>query len=59
EFRSIFCAPSPNFKILAIPNISANAKSYEHSFVKKYDGHKHYAKSSFDRFFVHRLKNSK
>ncbi|RZS09286.1 hypothetical protein BHM03_00040355 [Ensete ventricosum] len=38
-------------------------KSYKHDFEKKYDGHKHCAKlraeSSFDRFFIHRLGNSK
>ncbi|RRT68160.1 hypothetical protein B296_00009985 [Ensete ventricosum] len=40
EFRSIFCAPSQKFNILAIPNILALGKSYEHSFTKKCDGHK-------------------
>ncbi|RWW37468.1 hypothetical protein BHE74_00057407 [Ensete ventricosum] len=63
EFRSIFHAPSRKFKILAIPNILAHGKSYEHGFMKKCDGHKFCAKSrtesSFDRFFVHRLKKSK
>ncbi|RWV98408.1 hypothetical protein GW17_00038757, partial [Ensete ventricosum] len=63
EFRSIFCAPSRKFKILAIPIILAQVKSYEHGFTKKYDNHKlcakSRAKSSFDRFFVHRLKNSR
>ncbi|RWV86647.1 hypothetical protein GW17_00051426, partial [Ensete ventricosum] len=59
EFRSIFLAPSRKFKILAIPNILANGKSYEHDFVKKYDGHKLCAKSSFDQFFVHHLINLK
>ncbi|RZR99657.1 hypothetical protein BHM03_00029260 [Ensete ventricosum] len=58
-FRSIFHAPSPKFKILAIPNVLAHEKSYEHGFVKKCDGHKvctkSFAKSSFDWFFVHRL----
>ncbi|RWV76787.1 hypothetical protein GW17_00062493, partial [Ensete ventricosum] len=61
--RSIFCAPSQKFKILAIPDILAHGKSYEHGFVKKCDGHKLCAKlrveSSFDRFFVHHLGNSK
>ncbi|RRT73072.1 hypothetical protein B296_00020368, partial [Ensete ventricosum] len=61
--KSIFCAPSRKFKILAIPNILAYEKSYEHIFVKKPDGHKlcakSRAKSSFDRFFMHHLKNSK
>ncbi|RRT71524.1 hypothetical protein B296_00017901 [Ensete ventricosum] len=35
EFRSIFHAPSQKFKILAIHNVLAHGKSYEHSFVKK------------------------
>ncbi|RWV77674.1 hypothetical protein GW17_00061465, partial [Ensete ventricosum] len=60
EFRSVFHAPSQNFKILAIPNVLAHGKSYEHGFTKKYGSHKHYAessaKSSFIRFFTHRLK---
>ncbi|RRT48870.1 hypothetical protein B296_00050078 [Ensete ventricosum] len=67
EFRSIFCAPSPKFKILAIRNVLAHGKyttkSYEHDFAKKCDGHKlcrkSRAKSSFDRIFAHRLRNSK
>ncbi|RWV80695.1 hypothetical protein GW17_00057989, partial [Ensete ventricosum] len=59
EFRSIFHALSQKFKILVIPNVLANRKSYEHSFMEKYDGHKFCAKSTFDRFFVHHLKNSK
>ncbi|RWV86862.1 hypothetical protein BHE74_00044511 [Ensete ventricosum] len=45
--------------MLAIPNVLAYGKSYEHSFAKKHDGHKLYAKSSFDRFFTHYLKISK
>ncbi|RWW61867.1 hypothetical protein BHE74_00031047, partial [Ensete ventricosum] len=40
EFRSVFRAPSRKFKILAIPNILAHGKSYEHGFMKKCDGHK-------------------
>ncbi|RWW81767.1 hypothetical protein BHE74_00009786 [Ensete ventricosum] len=60
EFRLIFHASSQNFKIIDIPNVLAQWKSYEHGFMKKRDGHKHYAKtctkSSFDRFFTHRLK---
>ncbi|RRT38753.1 hypothetical protein B296_00039516, partial [Ensete ventricosum] len=59
EFRSVFRAPSQKFKILAIPNVLAHRKSYEHGFMKKYDGHKIYAKldvnSIFNRFFVHHL----
>ncbi|RZS15938.1 hypothetical protein BHM03_00047858, partial [Ensete ventricosum] len=61
EFRSVFLAPSQKFKILAIPNVLAHGKSYEHGFVKNSDGHKHCVKScvksSFDRFFMHRLGN--
>ncbi|RWW48312.1 hypothetical protein BHE74_00045626 [Ensete ventricosum] len=63
EFRLVFRAPSRKFKILVIPNVLAHGKSYEHGFVKKHDGHKlcitSHAKSSFDRFFVHHLRNSK
>ncbi|RWW57702.1 hypothetical protein BHE74_00035540, partial [Ensete ventricosum] len=59
EFRSVFLAPSRKFKILDIPNVLAYGKSYEHDFIKKRDGHKSCAKSSFYRFFVHRLRNSK
>ncbi|RWV79241.1 hypothetical protein GW17_00059661 [Ensete ventricosum] len=59
EFRSVFRAPSRKFKILANPNVLAHGKSYEHGFMKKYDGHKLCTESSFDRFFVHRLRNSK
>ncbi|RRT61567.1 hypothetical protein B296_00007068 [Ensete ventricosum] len=54
-FRSIFCAPSQKFKILAITNVLALRKSYEHGFVKKRDGHKLWAKLHLDRFFLHRL----
>ncbi|RWW51356.1 hypothetical protein BHE74_00042309, partial [Ensete ventricosum] len=56
---SVFHAPSRKFKILAIPDVLAHGKSYDHGFVKKHDGHKLYTESSFDRFFVHRLENSK
>ncbi|RWW06603.1 hypothetical protein GW17_00030055, partial [Ensete ventricosum] len=63
KFRSIFHAPSQKFKILAIPNILAHGKLYEHGFMKKHDGHKLciklHAKSSFERFFNHHLGNSK
>ncbi|RRT32074.1 hypothetical protein B296_00056567, partial [Ensete ventricosum] len=59
EFRSVFCAPSQKFKILAIPDVLAHWKSYEYGFTKKLDGLKLCAKSrvesSFERFFVHRL----
>ncbi|RWW39407.1 hypothetical protein BHE74_00055262 [Ensete ventricosum] len=63
KFRSIFHAPCRNFKILAIPNVFAHGKSYEHGFMKKRDGYKLCtklcAKSSFDRFFTHHLRISK
>ncbi|RWV82730.1 hypothetical protein GW17_00055747 [Ensete ventricosum] len=63
EFRSYFCVPSQKFKIVAFPDVLAHGKSYEHGFTKKYDGHKLCVKlradSSFYRFFVHRLGNSK
>ncbi|RWW87930.1 hypothetical protein BHE74_00003211 [Ensete ventricosum] len=73
-FRSVFHAPSQKFKILAIPNVLAHAqkfyilaipnvlahrKLYEHHFMKKCDGQKLYAKTSFDRFIMHHLENSK
>ncbi|RZS19286.1 hypothetical protein BHM03_00051660 [Ensete ventricosum] len=45
EFRSIFNAPSQKFKILAIPDVLAHGKPYEHSFAEKHDGHKLCAKS--------------
>ncbi|RWW41021.1 hypothetical protein BHE74_00053515 [Ensete ventricosum] len=63
EFRSVFHAPSQKFRILAIPDVLAHGKSYEHGFMKKCDGHKLCMKSrsewSCDQFFVHHLKNSK
>ncbi|RZS23044.1 hypothetical protein BHM03_00055889 [Ensete ventricosum] len=63
EFRSIFYVPSRKFKILVIPDVLADGKSYEHGFTKKFDGHKlsmkSHTESSFDRFFVYRLRNSK
>ncbi|RWW01586.1 hypothetical protein GW17_00035368 [Ensete ventricosum] len=59
KFRSIFYAPPQKFKILAIPNILSHRKSYKHSFANKRDGHELCAKSSFDQFFMHHLKNSK
>ncbi|RWV78168.1 hypothetical protein GW17_00060909 [Ensete ventricosum] len=40
-------------------DVLALCKSYEHGFMKKRDGHKLCAWSSFNRFFVHRLRNSK
>ncbi|RWW50799.1 hypothetical protein BHE74_00042901, partial [Ensete ventricosum] len=63
EFRSVFRLPSQKFKILAIPDVLAHRKSYEHGFMKKHNGHKLCTKlrteSSFDRIFVHHLRNSK
>ncbi|RWW41302.1 hypothetical protein BHE74_00053221 [Ensete ventricosum] len=59
QVQLIFHASSKKFKILDIPNVLSLMKSYEHGFVKKYYGHKHYAKSRFDRFFMQCLKNSK
>ncbi|RWV79996.1 hypothetical protein GW17_00058793, partial [Ensete ventricosum] len=62
KFRSVFHAPSQNFKILVIPNVLANAhgRSYERGFVKRRNVYKLCAKSralsSFDRFFVHHLR---
>ncbi|RWV92584.1 hypothetical protein BHE74_00030600 [Ensete ventricosum] len=51
------------FKILDIPDVLAHGKSYKHGFTKKHDGlklcTKSCAESSFDRFFVYRLENSK
>ncbi|RZS27381.1 hypothetical protein BHM03_00060837 [Ensete ventricosum] len=34
EFQSVFHAPSRKFKILAIPNVLAHGKSYDHGFAK-------------------------
>ncbi|RWV90618.1 hypothetical protein GW17_00047161, partial [Ensete ventricosum] len=63
EFQLVFPAPSRKFKILAFPNVLSHEKSYELNFMKKHDGHrlcaKSHAKSSIDRFFVHRLENLK
>ncbi|RRT36233.1 hypothetical protein B296_00052887, partial [Ensete ventricosum] len=63
EFRSVFRAPSRKFKILAIPDVLAHGKSYEHGFSKKRNSHKLWVmslvESSFDRFFVYHLGNSK
>ncbi|RRT49666.1 hypothetical protein B296_00024140 [Ensete ventricosum] len=50
EIQLIFRALSQKFKILDIPNVLAHRKSYDHSFVKKYDDHRLCAKSRFDRF---------
>ncbi|RRT62109.1 hypothetical protein B296_00041330, partial [Ensete ventricosum] len=55
EVRSTFHAPFRKFKILPIPNILANRKSYEYGFVKKCNDHKLCAKSRFNRFFMHHL----
>ncbi|RWW55764.1 hypothetical protein BHE74_00037565 [Ensete ventricosum] len=63
KFQSIFRAPSQKFKMLVIPNVLAHGKSYEHNFMKKHVDHplcaKSRIKSSFNRFFVHHLRNSK
>ncbi|RWV97770.1 hypothetical protein BHE74_00036260, partial [Ensete ventricosum] len=59
EFQSVFHALSQKFKILTIPNLLAHGKSYDHGFVKKCYSHKLCAKSSFNRFFVYHLRNSK
>ncbi|RWW68053.1 hypothetical protein BHE74_00024448 [Ensete ventricosum] len=59
SFRLIIHAPSRNFKILAIPSVLAQEKSYEHGFMKKCNSHKICAKSRFDRFFVQHLRISK
>ncbi|RZS28589.1 hypothetical protein BHM03_00062203 [Ensete ventricosum] len=63
EFRSIFRVRSKKFKIMALLDVLALGKPYENGFAKKCDGQKHCAKShaesSFDRFFMHHLKNSK
>ncbi|RZS03114.1 hypothetical protein BHM03_00033244 [Ensete ventricosum] len=52
DLRSVFCAPSRKFKILAIPNVLALGNSDEHGFIEKRDGHNlcvmSRAKSSFD-----------
>ncbi|RRT31336.1 hypothetical protein B296_00056946, partial [Ensete ventricosum] len=40
KFRSVFHALSRKFKMLAIHNVLAHGKSYEHGFTKKRDGHK-------------------
>ncbi|RWV93718.1 hypothetical protein BHE74_00044370, partial [Ensete ventricosum] len=59
EYRSVFRAPSQNFKILASHNVLAHGKSYGHDFMKKYDSKKLCVKSSFDQFFTHHLGISK
>ncbi|RRT83498.1 hypothetical protein B296_00001443, partial [Ensete ventricosum] len=51
EFRSIFQALSQKFKILAFPNVLVHGKSYEHSFMKKYDSHKVTRKVEFRSIF--------
>ncbi|RZS16929.1 hypothetical protein BHM03_00049002 [Ensete ventricosum] len=40
EFRLVFHALSQKFKILAIPDVLAQGKSYEHGFAKKHDDRK-------------------
>ncbi|RRT31335.1 hypothetical protein B296_00056935, partial [Ensete ventricosum] len=51
EFRLVLRALSRKFKILAINDLITHGKTYEHGFMKKCDGHKLCAESSFDRFF--------
>ncbi|RWW51766.1 hypothetical protein BHE74_00041862 [Ensete ventricosum] len=45
KIRSVFCTPSPKFKIMAIPNVLAHGRLYEYNFEKKHDDHKHCTKS--------------
>ncbi|RRT39242.1 hypothetical protein BHE74_00047824, partial [Ensete ventricosum] len=59
EFRLVFHAQSQNLKILAIPNVLAHGKSYEHSFTKKLDCHKLYAKVEFRSIFCAPSQNFK
>ncbi|RRT68477.1 hypothetical protein B296_00032798, partial [Ensete ventricosum] len=63
DFQSVFHLSSRKFKIQAIPYVFSYRKLYELSIMKKCDGYKLCTKSrtmsSFDRFFVHCLKNSK
>ncbi|RZS16615.1 hypothetical protein BHM03_00048635 [Ensete ventricosum] len=40
ELRSVFHPTTQKFKILAIHDLLAHGKSYEHGFTKKYDGQK-------------------
>ncbi|RWV86450.1 hypothetical protein GW17_00051656, partial [Ensete ventricosum] len=60
EFRSVFGAPSRDFKIVVIPNILAHGKSYEHGLTKRRDCNKLCTKSRamsrFDQFFLHHLR---
>ncbi|RRT58821.1 hypothetical protein B296_00046286, partial [Ensete ventricosum] len=51
EFRSIFHLTSQKFKILAIPDVLADGKSYEQGFMKKRNGHKLYVKSRVELSF--------
>ncbi|RRT68479.1 hypothetical protein B296_00032795 [Ensete ventricosum] len=44
---------------MAIPNVLAYGKSFEHGFTKKRDGHKLGTKSSLVWFFLFYLENSK
>ncbi|RWV77563.1 hypothetical protein GW17_00061589 [Ensete ventricosum] len=57
EFQSFLRASSQKFKILAIPNVFALAKSYEHGFVTKRDNHNVCAKSRVKSRFDHFLCN--
>ncbi|RWW87933.1 hypothetical protein BHE74_00003214 [Ensete ventricosum] len=53
EFRSVFHALSWKFKILAIPNVLAHGKSYEHNFVKQCDDYKLCTKLWHSRSYEH------
>ncbi|RRT33053.1 hypothetical protein B296_00058957, partial [Ensete ventricosum] len=52
EFRLVFRALSPKFKILTIPDVLVHWKSYKHDFTKKHDCHKLYAKSHTNRVSI-------
>ncbi|RWV78842.1 hypothetical protein GW17_00060115, partial [Ensete ventricosum] len=55
EVRSVFHTSSRKLKILPIPNVFANGKTYEYGFMKKFNGHKICANSRFDQFFANYL----
>ncbi|RRT56181.1 hypothetical protein B296_00014247, partial [Ensete ventricosum] len=59
EAQLVLYASSQKFKILTIPNVLGHGKSYEHSFMKKYDGYKLCMKLRFDRVFMNHIGNSK
>ncbi|RWV87393.1 hypothetical protein GW17_00050622 [Ensete ventricosum] len=45
-----------NFQNTSHSQCITHEKFYEHGFTKKRDDQKHYAKSSYNRFFMHRLR---